>query len=88
MTKVRVYVAYKASILDPQAQAIKAATHKMGYQEVSDLNVGKFFDFDFDAEAELAKEKATEIANELLANPNMEPYKVEILTEQSEGVKK
>lgn len=57
MTKVRVYVAYKASILDPQAQAIKAATHKMGYQEVSDLNVGKFFDFDFDAEAELAKEK-------------------------------
>lgn len=42
MTKVRVYVAYKASILDPQAQAIKAATHKMGYQEVSDLNVGKF----------------------------------------------
>ncbi|EQC57654.1 phosphoribosylformylglycinamidine synthase, partial [Lactococcus cremoris subsp. cremoris TIFN6] len=53
MTKVRVYVAYKASILDPQAQAIKAATHKMGYQEVSDLNVGKFFDFDFDAEAEL-----------------------------------
>ncbi|EQC57601.1 phosphoribosylformylglycinamidine synthase, partial [Lactococcus cremoris subsp. cremoris TIFN6] len=50
--------------------------------------VGKFFDFDFDAEAELAKEKATEIANELLANPNMETYKVEILTEQSEGVKK
>ena len=49
MTKVRVYVAYKASILDPQAQAIKAATHKMGYQEVTELNVGKFFDFEFDA---------------------------------------
>lgn len=42
MTKVRVYVAYKASILDPQAQAIQAATHKMGYQEVTELNVGKF----------------------------------------------
>ena len=26
-----------------------------------------------------------EIANELLANPNMETYKVEILNEQSEG---
>ncbi len=86
MTKVRVYVAYKASILDPQAQAIKAATHKMGYQEVTELNVGKFFDFEFDAEAEIARAKAIEIANELLANPNMETYKVEILNEQSEGV--
>ena len=58
---------------------------KMGYQEVTELNVGKFFDFDFEADAELAKEKAIEIANELLANPNMETYKVEILNEQSEG---
>ena len=49
MTKVRVYVAYKASILDPQAQAIKAATNNMGYQEVTELIVGKFFDFEFDA---------------------------------------
>ena len=75
MTKVRVYVAYKASILD----------RLMGYQEVTELNVGKFFDFEFDAEAEIARAKAIEIANELLANPNMETYKVEILNEQSEG---
>lgn len=79
MTKIRVYVAYKASILDPQAQAIKAATRKMGYKEVSDLNVGKYFDFEIDADAQVATEKVAEIANELLANPNMETYKVEVL---------
>jgi phosphoribosylformylglycinamidine synthase PurS subunit len=86
MTKVRVYVAYKASILDPQAQAIKAAVKKMSDAEVSELSVGKFFDFEFAEERESAKAKATEIANELLANPNMETYTVEVLNEQSEGV--
>ncbi|HEY0221449.1 phosphoribosylformylglycinamidine synthase subunit PurS [Lactovum miscens] len=79
MTKVRVYVSYKASILDPQAQAIKAATHKMGYSIVESLNVGKYFDFELDSEANMAEEKVAEIANELLANPNMETYKVEVL---------
>lgn len=79
MTKVRVYVAYKESILDPQAQAIKGATHKKGYLEITDLRVGKYFDFEVDAEATVAEEKITEIANELLANPNMETYKVEVL---------
>lgn len=79
MTKVRVYVSYKDSILDPQAEAIKAATHKMGYALVTSLSVGKYFDFEIAAEVALAEEKVVEIANELLANPNMETYKVEVL---------
>lgn len=79
MTKVRVYVTYKASILDPQAQAIKSATLKMGYTEVSDLRVGKYFDFEVDGDDKSAQKKISEIANELLANPNMETYTVEVL---------
>jgi phosphoribosylformylglycinamidine synthase len=51
----------------------------MGYKEVSDLNVGKYFDFEIDADAQVATDKVAEIANELLANPNMETYKVEVL---------
>ncbi|MDR2977307.1 MAG: phosphoribosylformylglycinamidine synthase subunit PurS [Streptococcaceae bacterium] len=79
MTKIRVYVAYKESILDPQAQAVKRAVYKMGYTAVSDLRVGKFFDFEIDDEAAAAEKRIAEIADELLANPNMETYKVEVL---------
>ncbi|MFC4652221.1 phosphoribosylformylglycinamidine synthase subunit PurS [Lactococcus nasutitermitis] len=79
MTKVRVYVTYKASILDPEAQAIKGATSKMGYSEIKELRMGKYFDFEVEADESTAKEKVAAIANELLANPNMETYTVEIL---------
>ncbi|MDR0200309.1 MAG: phosphoribosylformylglycinamidine synthase subunit PurS [Streptococcaceae bacterium] len=79
MTKIRVYVTYKASILDPQAQAIKNATRKMGYTAVNELKMGKYFDIDFEGRADEAKAKVAEIADQLLANPNMETYSVEVL---------
>ena len=79
MSKIRVYVAYKESILDPQAQAIKGAAHKKGYAEITDLHVGKYFDFEVAVDVAVAEEKIVEIANSMLANPNMETYKVEVL---------
>ena len=76
MAKLRVYVSYKDSILDPQAEAVKSAAHKIGYAGISELKVGKYFDIDFDGEqAEIDK-----LADTLLANPNMEQYSIEVLS--------
>jgi len=79
MSKVEVYVTYKKSILDPQGQAIKAATQKLGYSEIQDIRVGKYFEIEVEGEAQVAVKKVEEIAEKLLANPNMETYKVEVV---------
>lgn len=79
MSKVKVYVTYKKSILDPQGQAIKAATQKLGYSEIQDIRVGKYFEIKVDDEPQTAVKKVEEIAEKLLANPNMETYKVEVV---------
>jgi phosphoribosylformylglycinamidine synthase len=79
MSKVEVYVTYKKSILDPQGQAIKAATQKLGYSEIQDIRVGKYFEIEVEGDSQLAVKKVEEIAEKLLANPNMETYKVEVV---------
>ena len=79
MSKVEVYVTYKKSILDPQGQAIKAATQKLGYSEIQDIRVGKYLEIEVEGDSQLAVKKVEEIAEKLLANPNMETYKVEVV---------
>ena len=44
MTTVRIYVTYKRSVFDPQAESVLNAIHQLGHEEVKDLTVGKFFD--------------------------------------------
>ncbi|MCL2116113.1 MAG: phosphoribosylformylglycinamidine synthase subunit PurS [Methanobrevibacter sp.] len=79
MTKVKVYVMYKESILDPQGQAVKMATQKMGFTEISDIRIGKYFEIEVDADVATAKAQVEAISEQLLSNPNMETYHVEIM---------
>ena len=80
MTQLRVDVTYKASILDPQAQAISGAAKKMGFSEIKNLKVGKYFDIEVEGDnEEQAVAQISSFADELLANPNMETYKVEVI---------
>jgi phosphoribosylformylglycinamidine synthase PurS subunit len=79
--KARVYVSLKTTVLDPQGQAIRSALAGMGYAAISDVRQGKFFDI---AVAEgIGREQAQKdietIAHEVLANPVIEEYRVEIL---------
>ncbi|MCI0130588.1 phosphoribosylformylglycinamidine synthase subunit PurS [Vagococcus sp. CY53-2] len=75
MFKVRVYVNYKASILDPQAAVIDGAIKRLGEDGVSDIRVGKVFDFVIKADSKQdAEAKVDKISDNLLANPNMETY--------------
>jgi phosphoribosylformylglycinamidine synthase len=80
MFKVRVYVSYKESVLDPQA--IEGAMNRLNQGEVSQVKIGKFFDFDVNKETkEEAIKVAEAISDQLLANVNMESYQVELLEE-------
>ena len=47
MTVVKVFVNYKESILNPEAEAIKQALGRLGYDDIIDLKVGKTFELTF-----------------------------------------
>ena len=44
MFLAKVYVTYKESILDPKAEAVKAAMHQLDYQNVESVRIGKYFE--------------------------------------------
>ena len=41
---VKVYITYKDSVLDPQGEAVKKAVHRMGYETIEDIRIGKYFE--------------------------------------------
>ncbi|MGY3766586.1 phosphoribosylformylglycinamidine synthase subunit PurS [Vagococcus vulneris] len=80
MFNIRVYVSYKESVLDPQAEVIEKAMNRLNQGEISQVKIGKFFDFYVKAETkEEAIKAAKAISDQLLANVNMESYYVELL---------
>jgi phosphoribosylformylglycinamidine synthase subunit PurS len=79
--QARVFVFPKTTVLDPQGQAIRSALHSFGYAAIADVRQGKLFEL---AIAEgVTREQALKdletIAHEVLANPVIEEYRVELL---------
>jgi phosphoribosylformylglycinamidine synthase subunit PurS len=79
--KARVFVSFKSTVLDPQGQTICNALHGLGYSAVADVRQGKFFDISLTVATspEQARKELEVIAHEVLANPVIEEYRVEIL---------
>ena len=77
--KVRVLVRLKPGILDVQGAAVKRALVGLGFAEVADLRVGKVIDVELDAAtAEDARARVSEMCRQLLANPVLEDYTIEM----------
>ncbi|HEV8590672.1 MAG TPA: phosphoribosylformylglycinamidine synthase subunit PurS [Pyrinomonadaceae bacterium] len=79
--KAKVYVTLKPGVLDPQGKAIHHSVELLGYKGIADVRQGKYFEVALDgtvSEAE-AKESAEKIAHDVLANPVIEDYIVEIV---------
>jgi phosphoribosylformylglycinamidine synthase len=77
--KVRVFVALKPSVFDPQGNTIAEALHSMGYAAIDAVRQGKFFEIDVNARnPDEARGLADEVAHKLLANPVIESYRVEV----------
>jgi phosphoribosylformylglycinamidine synthase len=79
--KARVFVSFKSTVLDPQGQTICSALRGLGHQAIADVRQGKFFDIaiaDGVGRDEARKEIET-IAHDVLANPVIEEYRVEMI---------
>jgi len=78
--KARVYVSFKKTVLDPQGQAIQSALAGRGYHSIRDVRQGKVFEIEVSGEADRAtvERQLEEIARDILANPVIEEYRVEV----------
>ena len=78
--KANVYVTLKPGILDPQGQAVGRTLHKLGFDGVSDVKIGKYIEIEIDeANAEKAKAQVEKMCDELIANTVIENYRVELV---------
>jgi len=79
MYNVKVFVTYKESILDPQGEAVRGAVHRMGFDEIEDIRIGKYFEIKVsDTDSRSVEEVIETICDKLLANVVMESYRYEI----------
>ena len=78
--KAKVFVTLKPSVLDPQGKAIHHSVESLGFEGISDIRQGKYFEVSMnDAMGQVAAGEAIEkIAKDVLTNPVIEDYKVEI----------
>ena len=80
--KAKIYISYKDGILDPQGQTIGHALDSIGIKKIHSVRMGKYIEMEFKG---ISKDEASQITDEscrkLLANPNTETYKFELVEE-------
>lgn len=77
--KARVYVSLKKTVLDPQGQTIQHALTGLGHKSIAGVRQGKFFEIELQGTREEAAKEIEQIARDVLANPVMEDYRVEMI---------
>ncbi len=78
--KAKVYVTLKQGVLDPQGKAIHHSVELLGFDGVRDVRQGKYFEIALDGSLDeaRAREAAERMAQDVLSNPIIEDFRVEI----------
>jgi phosphoribosylformylglycinamidine synthase len=79
--KARVYVSLKPTVLDPQGQTIRSALVGQGHAMIQDVRQGKVFEIALapGVDKQKAAAELDQVARDVLSNPVIEEYRVEIL---------
>lgn len=79
MYKATISITLRPSILDPEGKTVQHALTNLGYDEVSEVRMGKRAEVWIDAgDEEEAERVATEACEKLLANPVTENFEIEL----------
>jgi phosphoribosylformylglycinamidine synthase len=78
--KATVLVRLKSEVLDPQGDAVRRALGKLGFDGVKGVRVGKLIEIELDDAAAGGDVKArlAKMADEMLANPVIEDFEIEL----------
>ena len=75
----QIHVTFKEGILDPQGKTVHHALNDLGYDEVLDVNIGKYLEIKLDsASEEEAEIRVREMCEQLLANTAIESFRFTI----------
>ena len=79
--KAIVHVSFKKTVLDPQGQTIRSALAGMGHASIASVRQGKYFEIEIAPGADRQKTAAEmdRIARDVLANPVIEEYRVDLV---------
>ncbi len=78
-----VTVRLKAGVNDPQGATVLGGLHELGFDSVRDVRVGKILDVKLVAEdAASARDQVDAMCEQLLANPVIETFDVELIAPQ------
>jgi len=72
-----VTVTLRPGILDPQGLAVAQGLASLGHEGVKSVRVGKVFHIELDS-SEDAQERVEQMSRDLLANPVIEDFTVEV----------
>ncbi len=76
--KISVTVTLKKDVLDPQGKVVGQTIKNMGYNSVSSVRQGKYFEIEIEENnKDKAKKKVQEICEKLLANLIIEDFVVD-----------
>ena len=76
--KATVLVRPKQGILDPQGQAVESSLRQLGFS-VDGARIGRVVDLEVDAtDAAAARAEVERMCEQLLANPLIESYEIEL----------
>ena len=75
--KITATVTLKDDVLDPQGKVVSQTLKNMGYNGITNVRQGKYFEIELDVtDKERAKEIIKEICEKLLANIVIEDYSI------------
>lgn len=77
--QAQVYVTLRPSVLDPAGTAVRSGLEHMGYDNVEKVRIGKYIEVSLTADSEeAAKQQLDRMCDQLLANPVIENYRIEL----------
>ena len=77
--KISAIVTLKKDVLDPQGKVVSQTLKNMGYENVSDVRQGKYFEIELnETNKEKAKKTIEEICKKLLSNTIIENYTINL----------
>ena len=77
--KARIHISLKPGVLDPQGKAIGNALKGLGFAGIGEVRQGKLIELELDdRDPEAARARVDDMCRQLLANPVIENYAIEI----------